>query len=97
MQQLADSLAESQHPGETSLRQKLTDTIIPALIETAPARKRMEDKAYAMEAAPRKRSSRLQVHSDFLLAQPPLRLNNAPALHQSSMASAPMHLCCCRS
>ena len=87
MQQLTDSLAESQHPGETSLRQKLTDTIIPALIETAPARKRMEDKAYAMEVAPRKRSSRLQVHSDLLLAQqPPLPLNDAPVLLQSSMS-----------
>ena len=37
--------------------------ILPQLVESAAARRRAEEKQAAIEAMPKKRSSRLQVHS----------------------------------
>ena len=39
--------------------------ILPQLVESAAARRRAEEKQAAIEAMPKKRSSRLQVHSVF--------------------------------
>ena len=44
--------------------------ILPQLVESAAARRRAEEKQAAIEAMPKKRSSRLQVHHISLCARP---------------------------
>ena len=46
---------------DKALAVELSEYLLPGLLETAAARKRAAERAAALEAAPRKRSSRLQV------------------------------------
>ncbi|KAK9815143.1 hypothetical protein WJX73_008682 [Symbiochloris irregularis] len=61
---LADKFTASKHKAERSLHTVLADGILPRLVETANARKRAQEKAAALEALPKKRSSRLQLIQD---------------------------------
>ena len=61
MTEFAEQFSASRHRGEKSMHNMLLNSIVPGLIETVAARKRAEDKAAALEAMPRKRSSRIQV------------------------------------
>lgn len=47
---------------DKALHDLITADILPQLIESAAARRRAEEKQAAIEAMPKKRSSRLQVH-----------------------------------
>lgn len=61
LSEFASSLESSRNRGERSLYSTLANGILPRLVETANARKRAQEKAAALEAVPKKRSSRLQV------------------------------------
>eukprot|EP00884_Botryococcus_braunii_P017978 jgi/Botrbrau1/4864/Bobra.0032s0021.1 len=54
-------LTSSRGKAEKQLAETLSANILPRLIESTGARRRAEEKAAAIEAAPRKRSSRQQV------------------------------------
>ena len=57
----AQQLDTTKSKSERTLHSVLTNGILPRLVETANARKRAQEKAAALEAMPKKRSSRLQV------------------------------------
>lgn len=64
IEDIYDFIAQLTRSGskvEKQLAQRLSADTLPRLVETASARRRAEEKAAAVEAAPRKRSSRLQV------------------------------------
>ncbi|KAK9858425.1 hypothetical protein WJX84_005475 [Apatococcus fuscideae] len=58
---VADSFSNSRNRAEKSLSATLVRDILPKLRETVAARRRAEERAAAIEAMPRKRSSRIQV------------------------------------
>ena len=61
MAAFVEKLSASRNKSERSLHTVLANGIFPRLVETANARKRAQEKAAALEAMPKKRSSRLQV------------------------------------
>lgn len=61
VEELSERFAGSKNKAEQSLHARLAKEIVPGLKETQGARKKASERAAASEAAPRKRSSRLQV------------------------------------
>lgn len=61
MQELCARLGASRNAGEKAMHELLRDSILPPLITSVEARAKAILKARALEAAPRKRSDRLQV------------------------------------
>ena len=60
LEQLIERLSASRNRDEKRLHDELVEDIQPMLVETAGARRKAEERAAAMEAVPKKRSSRLQ-------------------------------------
>lgn len=60
--ELTERLSGSRNKAERVLRDAICEGVLPELLETVAARKRTAERLAAIEAAPRKRSSRLQVH-----------------------------------
>ena len=71
VQSFTATLEGSKTRSERSLHAVLANGIVPRLVETANARKRAQEKAAALEAMPKKRSSRLQVR--IRAPAPPVR------------------------
>lgn len=60
LEQLIARLSASRNRDERHLHDELVEDIQPMLLETAGARRKAEERAAALEAVPKKRSSRLQ-------------------------------------
>jgi len=65
LEDLIRRLGASRNRDEKRLADELAEDIQPMLLETAGARRRAEERAAAMEALPKKRSSRLQARRAF--------------------------------
>jgi len=63
LEDLIRRLGASRNRDEKKLADELAEDIQPMLLETAGARRRAEERAAAMEALPKKRSSRLQARA----------------------------------
>ncbi len=63
IEELSDRFSTSRNRSEKSISSRLASDILPRLRETVAARRRAEERAAAIEAMPRKRSSRIQVSS----------------------------------
>ena len=61
--QLIERLSASRNRDEKRLHDELVGDIQPMLVETAGARRKAEERAAALEAVPKKRSSRLQART----------------------------------
>lgn len=61
MSELASRLGASRNRHDKALHEFLTLELLPKLIDTVSARKKADERAAALEAMPKKRSSRLQV------------------------------------
>lgn len=59
--ELTERLSGSRNKAERALRDSICDGVLPGLLDSVAARKRASERLAAIEAAPRKRSSRLQV------------------------------------
>lgn len=59
--ELTERLSGSRNKAERALRDAICDGMLPGLLDSVAARKRASERLAAIEAAPRKRSSRLQV------------------------------------
>jgi hypothetical protein len=70
MEEMSDfsaKLSASRNKNDKALHDLLTTDILPKLIDTVQARRRAEERAAALEAMPKKRSSRIQVCLDEVL------------------------------
>jgi hypothetical protein len=62
--ELTERLSGSRNKAERALRDSICDDVLPGLLDSVAARKRASERLAAIEAAPRKRSSRLQVSNE---------------------------------
>lgn len=59
--ELTERLGTSRNKADRALGDAISADVLPGLLDTGNARRRAAERAAALEAAPRKRSSRLQV------------------------------------
>jgi hypothetical protein len=63
MSDFAAKMSASRNKNDKALHDLLTTSVLPKLMDTVQARRKAEERAAALEAMPKKRSSRLQVRS----------------------------------